>query len=150
MYGLSGKRYPVINSRNTLVNQIGDILRRLGTRTCQRTDFAGDNGKPFSMFSGTRCLNRSIECKKIGLLCDTADHFDNICNFVGLFANQIHRFDKIIHLVCAFLYLLHRISGKFFHFIRFTCAIVYRVRNISYIIHKAANMIGLLLCTICH
>ena len=72
----SGMRLYKLN----LFNRLRGSLRKIG-------DFHCDYRKSLSALAGSRCLDGSIDSKKIGLICDISDSFRKHLNLLDIFGS---------------------------------------------------------------
>ena len=131
---------------------------------CQFLNLACHYRKTTSLLAGTRCLNRSIERKKIRLFCNRCDQCNRIFNLlrrlircIGLIINLSDRlFCLFVDLFQFFQCLLRFFSGSLHHFNVFSkfchliVCLIHHVTDDNNTFCRSLCIIGLRRRSFCH
>ena len=85
----------LLNCRNLIANVFGRFLRLSG----EFLNFSRDNRETLTRFTCSRRLNRCVQCKKVGLLCNRVDILDDLPNLDTAFTELGNDIGRI--LSCA-------------------------------------------------
>jgi hypothetical protein len=72
------------------VDQLLDLLGRIGRALSQFAHFLGDDREAAAGFTGTCRFDTGIERQKVGLEGDLVNHTDDVGNLIGAFLDPAH------------------------------------------------------------
>ena len=93
----------VVHPRRARADEGLDLLGCLGTASCQRADFTGDNRKAAALFTRPRRLDGCIQGQDVGLKRDAVNDRDDVSHLLRAGRDVPHRVDHVAHDLAAAL-----------------------------------------------
>ncbi len=81
--------------RLKLLDQLMNLTRGTGRSLGKLPDFIGDHREAAATFTGTRSLDRGVECQQVGLVGDALDHIDHAADCLAVVRQLVDRLARL-------------------------------------------------------